>query len=558
MNGKQKKNSSFLMQGMILAVAGIITRLIGIAYRIPVNNILGDEGQGLYGCAFSIYNIALLLSSYSLPLAVSKLVSARVAKKEYKNAQRIFKSALLFAVIVGAIVGGLIFLLSDFISTTIMSMPLSAYALRVLAPCLFIVAIMGVIRGYFQGLGTMVPTAASQIVEQIVNAIVSIVGASYLLEMCKQSAEAEKIPSLPSAYGAAGGTLGTLCGALFGLLFLLFVLKLYMPTMKKKEMKDVHSEVEEYKDIYKILLLTIAPVILSTAIYNINDTIDQGIFSNIMIAQGHNEIQVRELLGMFTGKYNTLIHIPLAIANALGSALIPSLIATLKVGTKKDIHSKINMVIRFAMLIAIPSCVAFITMPQEILSLLYSTGNIEIPAQMLRIGGITVVFYCLSTVTNSILQGLNKMSAPVKHGAIALALHLIAVVFLLVVCKAGIYSIIIGNIIFSLIVCILNERAMRRASGYHQEYKKTFLLPTIAAVLMGIIIILFNNLFALVKIPGRIATIFVILLAVVTYGIALLKIGALSSEEIVMLPKGRTLLRLFQKLHLVNGVKEDE
>ena len=87
---QKKKNSSFLMQGIILAAAGIITRLIGIAYRIPVNNILGDEGQGFYGCAFSIYNIALLLTSYSLPLAVSKLVSARVSKKEYKNAMHIF------------------------------------------------------------------------------------------------------------------------------------------------------------------------------------------------------------------------------------------------------------------------------------------------------------------------------------------------------------------------------------------------------------------------------------------------------------------------------------
>ena len=222
MSGEQKKNnSSFLVQGAILAAAGIITRLIGIAYRIPVNNILGDEGQGFYGCAYSIYNIALLLTSYSLPLAVSKLVSARIAKDEHKNAMRIFKSALLFALVVGTLVGVIVFVFSDFIAGNIMSLRLSAYALRVLAPGLLIVAVMGVVRGFFQGMGTMVPTALSQILEQIVNAIVSIIGANYLLQMGKKAIESKNEPSLPFAYGAAGGTLGTVSGALFGLIFLL-------------------------------------------------------------------------------------------------------------------------------------------------------------------------------------------------------------------------------------------------------------------------------------------------------------------------------------------------
>ena len=205
MGTKQKKSNGFLMQGMILAVAGIITRLIGIAYRIPLNNILGDEGQGFYGCAFSIYNIALLLTSYSLPLAVSKLVSARIAKKEYKNAMRIFKSTLIFAAFVGIGVASLVFLLSDRIAGDWMSLRLSAYALKVLAPGLLIVAIMGVLRGFFQGMGTMVPTAISQILEQIVNAAVSIIGASYLIEMGKKAAQSKTNPSLPYAYGAENG-----------------------------------------------------------------------------------------------------------------------------------------------------------------------------------------------------------------------------------------------------------------------------------------------------------------------------------------------------------------
>ena len=164
---------------------------------------------------------------------------------------------------VGSVVACIVFFFSDFIAKTIMSMELSAYALRVLAPGLLIVAVMGVLRGFFQGMGTMMPTAISQILEQIVNAVVSIIGASYLLEMGKKVAEKASNDSVAYAYGAAGGTLGTVCGALFGLLFLLFVLKIYSPTIKTASENEIASlKTEGYSEIYKILLTTIAPVIL--------------------------------------------------------------------------------------------------------------------------------------------------------------------------------------------------------------------------------------------------------------------------------------------------------
>ena len=550
MSEEQKKsNSSFLLQGAILAAAGIITRLIGLAYRIPVNNILGDEGQGFYGCAYSIYNIALLLTSYSLPLAVSKLVSARVTKGEHKNAMRIFKSALLFALIAGSFAGLVVFIFSDFIAGSIMSLRLSAYALRVLAPGLLIVAIMCVVRGFFQGMGTMVPTAISQILEQIVNAIVSIVGASQLLKMGKLAAKSQNEPSLPYAYGAAGGTLGTVSGALFGLLFLAVLYKLFYPRMKRLMRRDVTHQEESYKQIYTVLMLTIAPVILSTAIYNINDTIDQGIFSNIVVAQGYTEKKAAGLLGMFTGKYNTLIHIPLAVASSLGASIIPSMTAAITKGNKKEIRSKINLVIRFTMLIAIPSSVAFMVLPKQILSLLY-TGNIDIPAKLLRIGAITVVFYCLSTITNSILQGLNKMSTPVKHGAISLGIHLVAVVIMLVVFKWNIYSLVAGNIVFSLTMCILNGRALRVCAGYKQEVKKTFFLPFCAAAVMGIVAFIVY-IATDILLPSKLATLLAIIVGVAIYVISLLKMGALTADEIKAFPKGTKILSLLKRIHLI-------
>jgi len=295
--------------------------------------------------------------------------------------------------------------------------------------------------------------------------------------------------------------------------------------------------------------MTIAPVILSTAIYNISETIDIGMFGSIMAAQGHSLAERSDLLGRFSGHYNVLINIPLAVANALGASLIPSLTAAVAIGDKKQIHSKISMSIRFSMMIAIPSFVGFLVLANPILALLFN-GNIDISANMLRLGAITVVFYCMSTVTNAILQGLNKMTTPVKHGAISLCIHLAGLFIMLVIFKMGIYAVVASNIIFSLSMCILNARALKREAAYHQEVEKTFLIPAVAAVVMGVVALVIYFLCNLVM-SQNIAVIIALLVAVVVYGVSLLKFGGLSQEEILALPKGSTLLSLFQKLHLV-------
>ena len=198
---KKQKKDDFLMQGMILAIAMVMTKVIGVVYRIPLTNILGDEGNGFYGYAFEVYAMALMLSSLSLPTAVSKLVSARMAMGQRRNAFRVFLGSLLFSLAVGILISLIIFLGAGTIASDFMESPLSVYALRVLAVGLFIVALLGVLRGYFQGLGTMMPTAVSQIIEQIINAVVSIAGAGVLFKIgvSKGKESGEELLALPTA-----------------------------------------------------------------------------------------------------------------------------------------------------------------------------------------------------------------------------------------------------------------------------------------------------------------------------------------------------------------------
>ncbi len=546
---RKKRDKNFLLQGSILAVAGVITKIIGVVYRIPLTNIVGSEGMGYYGVAFSIYTIALMLTSYSLPLAVSKLVSARVAVGQYRNAYKVFRCAMMFAVVAGGAVALIIFLGADFIASTVMQMDMSVYALRVLAPCIFVVAVLGVMRGFFQGNGSMMPTALSQVLEQIVNAAASIVGAFVLLKIGKELGETRGDASYGPAYAAAGGTVGTIAGAAFALLTVMFVFSVYRSVYKKKLRRDRSRKKESFRRIYHILLLTIAPVILSATVYNISDFLDTAIFNNVMAAQGYQKTEYASFMGIFNSQYNTLVNVPLSVSSALAASLIPSLVTTVQTGSRKQVHNKITMVTRFNMMIAIPCAVGFLILAKPIMDLLFYAEDNKMAALMLQLGAISVIFFCLSTVTNSVLQGLDDMMTPVRNAAISLLIHTLSLLLMLVVFKWNIYAVVISKIVFSGAICILNAHALRERIGYVQEQKQTFIIPICASGIMGAVTVVVHLVFELFA-GAKIATVAALFAAVVAYGVALVLLGGVTEEEMQNMPKGRSLAALCRKLHL--------
>ena len=201
--------AKFIKQAAILAVASLLVRLLGFLYRLPLTDMLGDEGNGIYSAGFYLYNFFLVMSSAGLPAAISKIVSEKVALKEYRNVKKTFKMSLILSSTVGLISSIIMFVSARFFCNIIGS-PNSYYTILTLSPTVFIVSAMSVFRGYFQGLGTTVPTAISQVIEQIFNAVFSIYLAYLLVGI-----------SLP--LGAAGGTAGTGIGALAGLIYILMV-----------------------------------------------------------------------------------------------------------------------------------------------------------------------------------------------------------------------------------------------------------------------------------------------------------------------------------------------
>lgn len=538
---------NFLLQGSILAAASIIVRLIGLVYRVPLTGILGDEGNGIYSAAYSIYTILLLISSYSLPLAVSKLVSRAISRKQYINAYFYFKCALVFAIIVGAIVGGFSFVFSDYLAGTLLKTPLCAYSLRILSPTLFIVAIIGVFRGFFQGLGNMLPTAVSQILEQIANAVVSVVAAASLFDY-GLSIKTDK-GNLSTAYGAAGGVLGTCIGALTAMVFLIIAFYKTRPYLKNMIIQEKNPVKDKASDTYKLLLMTIAPVILSTAVYNISDLLDQSIFNNFLYNLGHGEEYYDSLWGIYSGKYKLLTNVPIALASAMASSIIPSLTASMQNNEYKSVNHKINQAIRFTMLVSIPCFAGFTVLGAPILKLLWNDTN-ALTIQTLTYGSIAIVFFSLSTLTNGILQGIDKMKLPVIHAVISLIAH-IGVFYIMLVCfEDKVFAVIFSNIFFALLMCILNLLALKKYSSYKQEYKKTYIVPFISSAVMGGIVYLVYKLFE--KISGNtISCLISIIVGVIVYVICIIALKGISKEEIEALPFGRKIVRILSAFHLV-------
>ena len=540
----EKKSDGFIMQAGILAMAGIICRIIGILYRSPLAAIIGDEGNGYYGSAYNIYTIILLISSYSIPAAISKVIAGKLALKQYKNAQRIFYCAFIYVIVVGGVAS-----LFAFFGARFLVEQKAVMVLRIFSPTIFVSGLLGVLRGYFQAHKTMVQTSISQILEQILNAVISIM-AAYLLKQLV----IDKDASTQAVYGAMGSALGTGAGVLIALAFMVLMYGINKKEIRERIAKDDHKDVLSYKEIFGIIFALVTPFILSTFIYNFSTSLDETIYRKILKLVKHVDVsQIAVWYGVYSGKAVVISNIPIAISSAMSAAMIPSVSGKFATGDIGGTKGKVHTAILTTMLIAIPSSVGIFVLAEPVVGFLFpGQTNIALAGSLLRALSITVIFYSLSTLTNAVLQGIGKVTAPVYHAAIALAAQTVVLVPCLLFTNLNLYSIAIATIVYSLLMCVLNQLAVRKYLGYRQNIKKIFVLPMIASVIMGVCAYFVYQ--GMHKISGSnlISLIIAIIIAACVYGVLVLRLGVLTKEDIEAMPKGKKLAKLLKKLHFIH------
>uniref|UniRef100_N2BJQ0 Uncharacterized protein n=1 Tax=Eubacterium plexicaudatum ASF492 TaxID=1235802 RepID=N2BJQ0_9FIRM len=542
----RNKNQDFLLQGGVLASAAILGRIIGLIYRIPLTSVIGDLGNNYYGCAFDIYNIFLLISSYSLPMAVSRIVSDYRSKGESRNAYRVLKCAFLFAMFAGAAAGAAIFFGARFITGTVFQTPLSMYALRVLAPTLLITAFLGVLRGFFQGMENMYPSAVSQVLEQLVNAFVSVLAAYYLASRGESIGKVlANEEGYHAAYGAAGAAVGTTVGAAFSLFFLYILYKgfirIWRKKMRKEHIKRIPNEI-----LFRRMMLTVLPFLAASVLFNLNVVIEQGIFKHMMKAQAQAD-QIALWWGVFSGKFRTLINLPIAIAAAIGAACIPSITASFVKERHEETVEKTELAIRFVMLIAFPFSFVLMLLSAPLMEFLFQDSQ-PLASGLLLAGGMIVILYSLSTVTASILQGIGKLRAPVINSGIALVLEVVSLIAMLKFTKLQIYAVVAAMTVFGICVTLLNQIALYRSGYWAPEFMKTFVLPGVCASIMASMSWIIETALSQV-IEWKYVTVPVaIVCGVLVYLILLLTLRAMTPEEMRQFPGGRWMANIMERM----------
>lgn len=537
MKDSNTKNG-FVVQAGILAAAGIICRLIGLIYRVPLANILTDEGNGYYSTAYNIYTIVLLLASYSIPSAISKLMAGRLEQKEYRNAQRIFYCALIYVGAVGFVASLLLIFGAEFILEG-----KAALVLKAFAPTVFIYGFLGVLRGFFQAHKSMVQTSISQIFEQIVNAIVSVGAAYYFM----------KIFDAPE-YGAIGSALGTMAGVITALLVVFLA---YMINRKDihKRIRDDHANVlDDYSDIFKSLFLIVTPIIVSTFIYNFNITLNNNLFTKIAMSYHDMSEQVAfSTFGIYSGKAVLLSDVPVALASAMSAALIPVISGAFAKEGRKAAGTKVQVAIQTTMLFAIPASIGMFVLAEPILTLLFqfkTAEDLQMAVRLLQMMTGSICFYSLSTVTNGILQGIGKVNRPVIHAAVALLVQTGIVVALLLTTDLGIYALPVAFIIYAALMSILNQIAVNKFLECHLKWKDIIIKPLISSICMGVVAYgTYELVYYAVK--SNIISLFVsVALAVIVYLLCMIWVGGITERTLASVPKGHLIKPILKRIGL--------
>lgn len=551
-NSLKRKDNSFLVQAGILAAAGMISRVIGLLYRSPLHRVIGDLGMGYYNTAFNFYNIVLMISSYSIPAAISKVIAQKLALKEYRAAHKMFVCALGYVLAVGGVASLILFF-----GAGLFVEPEVIPVLRAFAPTIFVYGILGVLRGYFQAHKSMAQTSVSQILEQIANAIVSV-GAAYLL--IRSSFAAMEVPAdregkvLWGTKGAVGSAMGTGAGVLTALLFMLGMYALNKGLIHKRVRSDVHEDADSYGDILKTITLVVTPFILSTAVYQLSSTVNNILYTRALPALKElDTVDIHSRWGVFSGQSQTISNIPVAFASAMAVAMLPAvaqLTAAKKIG---EARAKVGLAVKTTMIISIPCAVGLFALARPVTALLFKNTqeSEDLATGLLMALAVSVVFYSLSTLNSQILQGLGRLNAPIINAGLSLMLQSAVAVPLLFCTRLDLYAIAIANIVYSGFMCILNQISVRKAIGYRQEIVSTFLIPLLASAFMGAAAwAVYEALLMLTKSP-RISVIPAILIGAVIYFALLILFRGVSEEELRSFPKGHLLVRIARKFKLL-------
>ena len=536
---EEKFSSSFVKQAAILAAAGLIARFIGFLYRLPLTGLIGDEGNAIYSAGYYVYVFFFVLSSAGLPAAIAKMVSERSALRQYKNAQRVFEISLIAASVMGLACALALWFGAKPLANLV-GVRESFLVLRTLAPTVLIVAVISVYRGYFQGMGNTVPTAASQIADQAVNAVLSVFMAWLLLRLVGTVAA-----------GAAGGTVGTGAGALAGLGVMIYVYRISKKNIRTRIYAEKTAKLYESDEMILIeLLKTAFPIIVGTAVFSFTNLIDlKMVMDRLMNGAGFGYEAAKNLYGQLSGKYVLLTTLPAAVSTALATAAIPNIAASAAQGERKTVLKKINTSLRLAMVISIPAAVGIGVLGNQIVALLFRSHPDG--GELLIVGAVSIIFLALAQITTGMLQAVGKVNVPALAAVTGAAVKIPLNYILIGMTRVNVKGAVISTIVCYVVASAIDLVALVRTTRVRLDISGFFVKPALCSLFMGMVCyIAYYALYY--NIPNNsLCTIVAIAAGVVAYIAFMLYIKGFNKNDLMLVPMGERIVRALERQRLI-------
>ena len=533
---------TFMYGALILSVAGILSKILGAFFRIPLTNIIGAEGMGFYQAAYPIYIQLLTVATAGIPVAISRLVSERMVHEDLYGARRVFYIALTLMSALGLILFSVMFFGADLIISRIPSLNGAIYAVRAIAPALIFVPVMATFRGYFQGMQDMRPTGISQIVEQFFRVAAGLGLAIVFLPQGK-------------AFAAAGGTFGAAAGALFGLILMII---LFLHAIRKPEHRQamqagkLQARAEEEpvgKVVYQIFAIAI-PITLGASIMPVLQNIDLAIVTDRLAATGMwSDEQVRSMYGQLTAFATPIINLPFMVIQAITISMVPTVVSAWKRKDTEFLHLNIRLGIRTALILGLPCMVGIMALTAPIMRLLYPRQPEDAigAAPILFILAAGILFLASTQILTAVLQGVGRQVIPVINLLIGAGVKAVITFTLTGIPSLNIKGAAIGTVSAYALAAVLNFMQVRKATGVRFDWKLTLGKPLAAALVMGMVVLGVYKIASMFS-GNLISTAASICVGGFVYLIMIFVTGSITRDELATLPKGEGLVKIYEKV----------
>lgn len=531
-----------------MAGAGLFACLIGLLMRIPLGRIIGDEGIGFFSSAMEIVAVFSVILLYGTSRSVAILVRYRVKRQMYKSARRVFKTALFLSILTGALAAAGVFFFSEAIGTAGILEHMSYLAIAAASPAILLLAVTGVYRGYFQGMGTMVPAVHSRLLVKLLTLAGGLLFGFLMYGYGEKVAALLKDEAYASAYGAMGAALGLTAACLFGVLHLLFIHMIYAGTLRQQLYDDSSKYVENGGQIAAMLISTALPYIFCALLYNINFLVDQRIFNYAVNVKSGGTGRAM-YWGVYYGKYASLAGAAAVLCTLAGNRAIPRIVQAFERQEYREAQVRLERIVHHIAVVAIPSAVLLAVLAEPVAGILFQ-GEVETAVRLLQAGSALVVLFPLTWLFMGILQRLRKMKTVLIGGLGAFAVHLAVLLILIFAANMGIMAVMCGLLSFYLTAAAIGFLGVRKYMKYSQEWIRTFGVTAAAAGVAGLIGTLLEK--ALLSLAGYVVTLAVCLLIyVIAYHVLLLLLRGVNRDDVEAMPGGRLIVAAAEKLHLL-------